>query len=230
MPGKSATPGKSARTKKVAFVLNVTVLGIDSNYESVTLAGFEYREKHVYPYLRKKGLAVKKLQGPLARRHYVAPEARKPEVAYLTGVGHGLHNLYTGDHGDVVFQVGNYHPDEVAGKIAHFLSCQTARELGPDFVRNGCRAYFGYDENFTFYMAQKDIFFECDSEIDKTFADGLSAAQVYDRVRKLYDRRIAQLRAAGKLYVAATLEFDRDHLRCPSSGGTSWGDATAKLN
>lgn len=218
-----------ARTRRLSRVLNLTVLGIDSNYEAVTLAGYQYREKHVYPYFKAKGFAVKKLQGPLARRHYVVQEVSKPEVVYLTGVGHGRYDLYTGDHGNVIFETGNYHPDEATGKVAHFLSCQTARELGPDFVRNGCRAYFGYDENFTFYMAQKDTFFECDSEIDRAFADGLTAARVYVRVRALYDKRIAELRAEGKLYVAASLEFDRDHLRCPSSGGESWGDPKAKL-
>jgi hypothetical protein len=223
-------PDVRARTKRLSLTLHLTVLGIDSNYEPVTLAAFQYREKSVYPYLQSKGFVVKKFQGPLARRHYVAPEATKPGVEYLTGVGHGSYNIYTGDHGDIIFQVGNYHPDEVKGKIVHFLSCQTARNLGPDFVRNGCRAYFGYDENFTFQMDDSDTFFECDSEIDKAFADGLSALQVYDRVRRLYDQRIADLRAAGKLYVAATLEFDRDHLRCPSSGGANWGDPKAKLS
>lgn len=151
-------------------------------------------------------------------------------MEYLTGVGHGSYNVYTGDYGDPIFQVGNYHPDEAKGKIVHFLSCQTARDLGPDFVSNAARAYFGYDENFTFTMPEKDTFFECDSEIDKAFADGLTAAQVYDRVRRLYDQRIADFRAAGKLREAATLEFDRDHLRCPSSGGSRWGDPRAKLS
>lgn len=223
-------PDEARRTKKVSLVLPVTVLGIDSNYEPVTLAAYQYREANVYPYLQAKGFQVTKLQGPLARRYYVAPEAKKPEVDYMTGVGHGSYDLYTGDHGDVIFQVGNYHPDEAKGKIVHFLSCQTARGLGPDFVANGARAYFGYDENFSFTMPEKDTFFECDSEIDRAFADGLTAAQVYDRVRKLYDQRIADLRAAGKLREAATLEFDRDHLRCPSSGGSRWGDARAKLS
>lgn len=62
------------------------------------------------------------------------------------------------------------------------------------------------------------------------FADSLTASQVFDRVKKLYDQQIADLRAAGKLYVAATLEFDRDHLRCPSSGGTKCGDLKAKFS
>jgi len=218
------------RTKKVSFALSITVLGIDSNYEPVTLAAFQYRETHVYPHLQAKGFTVKKFQGPLARRYYVAAEARKPEVEYLTGVGHGSYDLYTGDQGNVIFQVGNYQPDEAKGKIVHFLSCQTARDLGKDFVRKGCRAYFGYDENFTFQMAESDTFFECDSAIDRSFGEGLTAAEVYNKTRQLYDQRIAELRAAGKLYVAATLEFDRDHLRCPSSGGPDWGDANAKLS
>lgn len=223
-------PEDVLRKKNFSFVLSVKVLGVDSNYEPVTRAAYEYREAKVYPYLQSKGYQVTKFQGPLARRYYVSPEAKKPEVDFITGVGHGLHNLYTGDQGDNVFQVGNYHPDESRGKIVHFLSCQTARELGPHFVSNGCLAYFGYDENFAFTMADKDIFFECDSEIDRAFADGLTAEQVYDRVRRLYDTRIAEFRAAGKLRAAATLEFDRDHLRCPSSGGSGWGNVKAKLS
>uniref|UniRef100_A0A7C2P305 Uncharacterized protein n=1 Tax=Schlesneria paludicola TaxID=360056 RepID=A0A7C2P305_9PLAN len=218
------------RTRAVELSLEVTVVAIDSNYEPVTKAAYEYRERHVYPYLTSKGFRINKFQGTLARRYYVAPAVREPGVDYITGVGHGLSDLYTGDQGDVVFRQGDYHPDEAAGKIVHLLSCQTARELGPDFVQSGCRAYFGYDVNFTFYPDDQDIFFECDSEIDKAFADGLSADKVYARVKKLYDKRIAELYAAGKLYVAAALETDRDHLRCPSAGGSAWGDPAAKLS
>ena len=150
-------------------------------------------------------------------------------VEYVTGVGHGVASFFSGDHGDIIFQVGHYQPAEAAGKIIHFLSCQTARSLGRDFVANKCKAYFGYDEDFAFHMSEKDIFFECDSEIDRAFADGLEAQQVHARVKALFDRKIADLRTVGKLYAAATLEFDRDHLRCPSSGGSMWGDSSAKL-
>ena len=223
-------PDPKPRTKRVTALLPVTALAIDSDYEPVSRAAFHYRESHVYPHLLAKGLRVLKFQGPLARRFDVAPEAKKPEVEYLTGVGHGLADVYTGDQGDPVFRVGQYHPDEAGGKIVHFLSCQTGRELGPDFVAHGAAAYFGYDENFTFTMTEKDTFFECDSEIDLAFADGLTAAQVYGRVRELFDLRIAEFRAEGKLREAATLEFDRNHLRCPSSGGDRWGDPKAKLN
>lgn len=216
------------RRRKHVVEMDVVVVAIDSNYEPVTKAAFDYRQQYVYPYLEEKGFTIVRYQGPLARRYYVAPEARKPNVDYLTGVGHGSYDTYTGDYYDPIFSIGNYSQEESQRKIVHFLSCQTARSLGSDFVAHGCRAYFGYDENFTFYMPYANIFFECDSEIDRAFADGLTAGKVYDRVKALYDQRIAELRAAGKLYVAATLEFDRDHLHAPSSG-TRWGDCEAKL-
>ncbi len=219
---------RSAKTRRVELDVDLFVLAIDSNYEPVTKAAFEYREQHVYPYLESKGYQLIRCQGLLARRIYVAPEARRNDVVYMTGVGHGSYSTYTGDHYDPIFDVGNYQPDEAQGKLVHFLSCQTAAKLGPDFVANGCRAYFGYDQNFTFNMPYSDIFFQCDSEIDRAFADGLSAADVYDRVIAVFNQKISDLENAGHDYVASVLEYDRDHLMAPSVDAR-WGDRTASL-
>ncbi len=222
---------KSRARKEQTFTVPVTVLGIDSNWEAATLAAYQYREKHVYPHVASQGYAIEKCQGPIAKRIYVAPKAQQPGVVYLTGVGHGNYTTYLGHYYDPIFQVGHYSPTESHGKIVHFLSCETARDLGPDFVKNGCLAYFGYAEDFVFTTADQDVFFECDSEIDRAFTDGLTAAQVYDRVKALFVERIADFRAQGKQTQAATLESDLDCLRCPSSppGPNAWGDPKAKL-
>lgn len=225
---KTVRRSMGKRQRKFTLELDVMVVAIDSNYEPVTEAAFNYRQKHVYPYLEKQGFKIVRCQGQLARRYIVAPEVAKPNVDYLTGVGHGLANLYTGDQGDVIFQVGQYSQEEVNPKVVHFLSCQTARELGPDFVKHKCRAYFGYDVNFTFTWDDADIFFECDSEIDRAFADGGEAGKVFDRVKKLYEKRINELRNAGKDYTASTLETDLFHL-CAPSVDARWGDQKAKL-
>jgi hypothetical protein len=220
---------KSTPRKVLTFTVPVTAVGIDSNWEPATLAAFQYREKHVYPHIASKGFSIDKCQGPMAKRIYAAPKAQQSGVAYLTGVGHGSYTTYTGHYYDPVFQVGNCSVAEPQGKIVHFLSCETARDLGPDFVKNGCLAYFGYDDDFVFTLADQDLFFECDSEIDRAFADGMTAAEVYDRVKLLFAQRAADFRAQGKQNEAATLELDFDRLRCPSSGGSAWGDAKAKL-
>jgi hypothetical protein len=209
-----------------------TVVGIDSNFDDFTLAAFQYRERKVYPYFQRKGFTVDKYQGSGAQRIFVAAGTTDPGVIYLTGVGHGSDPYtFTGQHYDPVFQVGNYTPDEPKGKVVHFLSCKTGLRLGPDFVEHGCLAFFGYADDFLFTSEDQDLFFECDSEIDRAFADGLTAAQVYERVKALFAKRVAAFRARGKQDEAAQLESDFDLLRCPSStpGGSAWGDPRARL-
>ena len=219
-----------APVPKAASESPIQVLAIDSNHEPITKSVFDYREAVIYPYMTSQGLVITKLQGPLARRHYVVEEATKPAVQYLTGVGHGLFDTYTGDYGEILFQVGHYASAEVNHKIIHLISCQAGRELGPDFVKQGCLAFFGYDEDFAFTKDQQELFFECDSEIDKGFADGLTAEAVYVRAKQLFDDKIDELEVNGSLYTASLLETNRDHLRCPSSGGKKWGDTSARLH
>jgi hypothetical protein len=221
------TPKNKRRT--VTFSLDAVIIGIDANFEPITKAACDYRQKNVYPYLERKGFTIQRLQGSIARRSYVAPAVRQANVHYITGLGHGSYESFTGDFYDPVFSVGNYSPEESGGKIVHFLSCETARSLGPDFTLHGCMAYFGYDENFSFQPDTADLFFDCDAEIDRAIADGLDATAVIERVRAVFNKHIAELQAQGSNYKAATLEFDRDHLRSPADG-KQWGDVSAKLD
>jgi hypothetical protein len=224
---RSPRPGEK-RARQRRLQARPAVLAIDSSYEPVTRAGFHYRQANVYPYLASRGLSVRRCQGKLARRHFVSQEARKTDVVYLTGVGHGSETTFTGDNGDPIFSVGAYAPAEVAGKILHFLSCQTASLLGPDCVANGGKAYFGYDVNFTFVPKSRSVFFECDSAIDRAFARGLPADAVHALVTRLFKRRIRELSARGSDYTAAILETDLDHL-CAPSVDARWGDTKARL-
>ena len=208
--------------------VSVKILAIDSNYEPATESAFRYRNKHVYPSFEKLGFAVLRCQGKLARRVHVKQDAVRSGLVYITGVGHGTEARYTGDQYTPVFELGEYQPQEARGKVVHFLSCLTAAQLGPDFVNNGCLAYFGYDVNFTFDQNYADIFFECDSEIDLAFAEGLNADQVFTRVQDLYDRKILELQNDGHEYVAELLIYDRDHL-CAPSVDARWGKKSARI-
>ncbi len=226
---KSAKVGKREYRRKRLVEIEVSILAIDSSHDAITHAAFDYRQQHVYPYLESKGFSVIKCQGALARRYYAAEAARQDNVDYLTGVGHGLADAYTGDEYDPVFQVGDYSPEEVDGKIAHFLACHSALELGGDFVKHGCRAFFGYSDTFTCHLEDSDVFFDCDSEVDRAFADGLTAEEVYTRVKAKYDRHVDDLYGEGKYHLAATLSFNADRL-CAPSVDARWGDPKARLN
>jgi hypothetical protein len=105
--GNGHKPSQKRPRKQAALEIGMVVLAIDAAFEIITQKGFNYRQENVYPYLQQKGFSIKRSQESLARRVYVAPEARKPQVIYITGVGHGGYDSYTGDFYDSIFSVGN---------------------------------------------------------------------------------------------------------------------------
>ena len=220
------------------------ILAVDTSEDRATQIVYNYRNQHVYPYLESRGFGLVRCQGQSARRENIASETCRDDIAYITGSGHGETTAYIrrDDKGNPIIQVGDYQPKEADGKVVHLLACQTADKLGPDFVTNGCRAYFGYKGNFTFHPDFADIFLECDSEIDRAFADGLTAEEVHDRIIALYDQRIAELNQeiAGLgneedieyivfiLGMISTLEINRSYL-CTPSVDSRYGDPQARI-
>ena len=77
-------------------------------------------------------------------------------------------------------------------------------------------------------MHVSDAFFDCDSEIDRAFADGLNAEEVYNRVIARYNQKISELEAGGHDEAAAALMYNRDHL-CAPSVDLKWGDKKDRI-
>jgi len=192
------------------------VVGIDANDDSATGAVARHRKKNVYPYLRARGFTVDLYTGKKAQRALVAAAVSVRGVDYVTGVGHGAFDRYLGYQGLPIFQVGGYAPAEARTKVVHLLSCLTANGLGPDFVANGARAFFGYDTDFNFNTRTRDGCLECDSEIDRGFADGLTAHEVYQRTIAAFTRAANEARRRAKPHMAARIENNRDHLCAPT--------------
>ena len=190
--------------------------------------GCQFRNKHVYPHFKDKGFSVITLQGGDAIRTKVINELQKNGIVCITGVGHGESDVYTGDNLSILFKVKLYNKKEVKGKIIHLLSCVVAAKLGPDFVKKGCRAFFGYENPFSFDVEFKDIFFRCDSEIDLALADGNTTTEVYQRASNIYTDAIEKLNDSGQFYIAGMLQRDLNILRSPAYG-SMYGSQTAKL-
>jgi hypothetical protein len=201
--------------------VTLQVLAIDSCEDGVTQIVHDHRNQYVYPYLESRGFRLVYRQEQAVLRENVESAARRDDIAYITGSAHGSDTACFGYDSLPIFEVGNYQPEEVDGKVVHLLSCETGTKLGPDFVKNGCRAYFGYRGNFTFRLESHliDIFLECDSEIDLAFADGLTAEEVHDRVVTLYEQRISELDEAGEIDAASMLKENLEYLCTPSVYG-----------
>ncbi len=207
---QSPSPDKPETTAKA--------LAIEANFDDITKAAFKYRQRRVYRRLRKRGIYVILLSGKKAIRRKVASTAQD-EIALLTGVGHGRENAFCGYENEPIFRVGRYEPHEVRGKVVHLLSCFVADGLGHDFRAKGCRAFFGYTEEFAVPFEDLDeldelaeAFFGSDAEIDLAFAEGVPLDQILGRVQRKFDENVARLNALGKREAAAVLESNRDLL------------------
>jgi hypothetical protein len=206
---------------------------IEANDDRDTRSAYAYRMKYVRSRLARMGFTVKTLQGLNATREKVVAElARKRQkVVYLTGSGHGNAHAFRGYDGRFIFQVGSYQDAESRERGAHFLSCSTALELGPDFVSNQCKAYFGYSVPFAWDDDRNaESFFLCDSEIDLALARGASAGEALRRARARFDKEIRkQNLVAGNTASAAILQTLRDHLCGPSEKSRQYGDPDWRL-
>lgn len=203
-----------------------TAITIDSDDEDVVARCRQFREGRVYPALQGAGAALTPFGGIDAQRSIVAPVLRSSAANLITGSGHGFPERFTGQGRDPIFAVGAYDPAEVSGRIVHLLSCETAQQLGPDLVANGCRAFFGYDEVFVFPDMAADLFLVCDGEIDTQLAQGRTADEAYQAAIAAFNLRIAQMLQLGKTFVAAALARNRDHLCAPSTS-SRFGDPNA---
>ena len=179
------------------------------------------------------GFKVKTLRGRNAIREKVVAELanKRQRVVYLTGSGHGNANAFRGWGARFIFRIDCYEGSEPRERGAHFLACDTALQLGPDFVSHQCRAYFGYSVPFAWDDDKNaEAFFKCDSEIDLALASGASAGEALRRTRARFDAEIAkQNLVEGKTRSAGMLQTLRDHLCGPSDESRQYGDPDWRL-
>jgi hypothetical protein len=201
-----------------------TVIAIDPNYEDLSIAAFTYRQINVYKFFQTPQLNFPPpLTNAQADAAPVSAAALQDGVVYISAVGHGTNDVFSGYFNHPVFSVADLNPDVVRGKIVHLLSCSTATALGPDMVALGCRAFFGYLVPFTFDPANSDLFFQCDAQIDIGLASGLNASQVGANVKAFFQQAIDDNPSA-----AAYLQMNLENFRSPADGDR-WGDANASL-
>ena len=213
--------------------MSVKILEVESNYEGVTYIGYNFRvRKYVYPYFLEKDYNVLTLFENDATRQKFSLYCLLPDVMYISVFGHGYDDHVTGQHGEILWKVDSYDPREAQDKIIHLMSCLTARRLGPDLVDQGALAYFGYEEPFTFFHLLgiedplddpiADVFFQCDSQVDRLIADGLPAGRVYDATKELFREKYEDFLARDS-DVAMALLHDHDCFRI-------YGDLEALLS
>ncbi len=193
-----------------------TIVTIDSSDDTVTQSGYVLRERFVYQDLSPPRANLVRCQNQNATRPFVADVASRPEVSMLMGVGHGEGDVYTGQGRQPIFQAGQYDSAEVSGRAIHWTACDTAQTLGPDMVRKGAAAFFGYIEEIAFPPELAEIFFDCDAEIDRALVDGASAGEAQRLAILRFNKYIEVISNRDpNSYLIQWLALNRDRLRGP---------------
>lgn len=199
------------RVKNRALFCENTTDGVTSPFAA-------YRIANVHPVFSTAGFSVVVQSGADDDRTHFIPNATNNLTTYISGIGHGNYTTYTGHMGNHILEVGHYDPTEVNRKSIHFLSCETAGQLGPDTVDKGARSYMGYSENFwlqwddpkTPAVDEFRLFAQCDSTYDIFMAHGATPKQAYDATIAMFNWAITQVPGT---VAAGYLTYDRDHCR-----------------
>lgn len=229
VPSKPKVPEKSIPKwpwwkpikKCIRLKLINRALFCENTTDQVTTPIAKWRIENVHPKFKARGFNVVALTGTNDTRTYFVPEAKNGLTTYISGVGHGNYNLYTGHWHNHILEIGHYDSAEVKNKSIHFLSCRTAKDLGPDTVAKGAKAYAGYDENFHFVWDDQStpvneflLFVKADATFDLQMAAGATAGQAFAATKQAFDAAIAQVPGTA---AASWLTYDRDHLRLHGS-------------
>jgi hypothetical protein len=211
--------------KCISLKLMTVALFCENTTDPVTSSFAAYRIANVHPAFAGRGFNVNALTGTDDIRTNFVPRAKGLLTGYISGIGHGNYTTYTGNAFNHILEVGLYDPAEVKSKAIHFLSCETAGQLGPDAVKNAAKCYAGYSENFNFVWDDPNttvdealLFKQADSTFDIMMAHGATAQQAYDATIQAFNAAMVQVPNTA---AATWLAYDRDHLKLLGNPGTT---------
>ncbi|MDE2232839.1 MAG: hypothetical protein KGJ90_01790 [Patescibacteria group bacterium] len=151
-------------------------------------------------------------------------EKQKPELVIMNG--HGSEDCITGQDEEVLIQAGE-NSDLLKDKVVYMRSCDSGKVLGPQAVREGCKAFIGYSELFRFWTNENFVrkplddnyarpFFETSNQVALALVKGKSAREAHEESRKAYEKIVSRLLTsdAENSFVVPDLYWNFHHQVC----------------
>jgi len=202
----------------------------------ITTSYLYYWSKPLIEAAKRAGKRVFDLSKKRANRKEFASVVRKTQPQFIVFNGHGDEKTVTGyDNEPLVGTTLNL--ETLENKIVYARACASARRLGKKSVKNGCRAYIGYDDDFVFMIEDDKItkpsqdktallFLEPANQVVVSILKGHSVSEASQKSRKKYQKNIQ------KLMVSSATKEEKDlipYLVWNYSHQVNLGDLTANL-
>src|SRR5690242_14446490 len=122
------------------------VLALDPHSDTVTEYAFAFRNKFIFNDSWPDHV-IRRLTGSQVVQPDVDDHITHNLVTYVTAVGHGLYDVFTGHQEETIWD-SVQDLTFLRGTIVHLLSCQTGALLGREMVDQGVIAFWGYTTDF----------------------------------------------------------------------------------
>jgi hypothetical protein len=211
------------------------VLRIDSDGDLTLQYGVAFRDKFVFRDFTTNfaNHVLIETNGANATDTHVTAILSGNSIQYISGLGHGLYDRFTGHQGRVIWSQSTM--DKLNGTVVHLLSCQTGGLLGRAMVNNGVAAFWGYTSNFSFPISNPtptpldsdplpEMFLKMDAIIDRGILSCKDSDAIYNSVTK-YVVTLLEQKSLTTSHRAMLID-NYVHLVCPS---TRWGNSDVTI-
>ena len=176
----------------------------------------------------KSGKNVTDLSKNRANAKEFASVIRKTKPKMIVINGHGSDSVVRGYDNEPLVEKGK-NQDLFKGAIVFSRSCQSAKNLGPEAIKIGCKAYIGYDDDFVFVtetaMTTKpledktaQLFLEPSNYVVISLLKGHSPTDANKRSKDFYKKTIKRLMSSvatsKDIELIPNLFWDYSHQVC----------------
>lgn len=216
-----------------------------NNYFLITRPNHDVTTNYLYYWstkiiteAEKKGFEVIDLKGERANKKEFVSVINKTRPSFVVLNGHGNEEAVAGFDNKNLIKVGD-NERLLNEKISYAVSCRSAKILGSECVRQGAKAYIGYEDDFTFLVDETKItkpledktaefFLEPSNQIAISLLKGNNTGNSYQKSQQYFRRNIrrsltSETASADKENVPFLL-WDMKHQVCLGDQNASLSD------
>jgi hypothetical protein len=135
--------------------MNKSLLLTRPDHDPLTNYLYYWCEK-IIEQAQKSGVKVIDLDKKRANNKEFTSVIRKTNPSLVSLNGHGDDKTVRGFNNEVLIKAG-VNEQLFAGKIVYVVACRSAKTLGPSSIKNGTKAYIGYDDDFVLMYDENKI-------------------------------------------------------------------------
>ncbi len=162
-----------------------------------------YWSKNSIEIAQARGITVFDLSREKANRNKTEGILAKQNPKLVIFNGHGKEDAVRG-HKNEPLIIAKQNETLLKEKITYAISCRSGKKLGPESIKQGAKAYLGYEEDFIFFYEPKkiteplndktaELFLEPSSEAILSLIKGNTVEEAEKRTKNMFKENMKKL-------------------------------------